>query len=364
MATSALLCPECGAEQHAPPGERVVVCTSCGKSSVLVGIDAVPQRMVKPVLTAEDAAKAARRWLHGIRVRELVTMRATIAKPELAILPFVRCEADVIGWLFGTKKHEDSKGNVTYTDEEIEIAEPHDEALPLCDTGETAVYRLQPQKDVPTIPFDADAAARLGHLVPALTTEQTIEERVRNEWLTAAQKGHGLHNVTDTEISIVGLSQTIVYYPFWRVSYRYGGSDFYVMVDAHTGEVAAGKAPGSFFVGALIFAAMVPTASVLLAVGLVIAGALAWSGIKIMDASETAGGGLLGAALAVATVALGAGVMLTTAGHRSMRYGGEVEGGYGVRPDAGLFDDESASAYRKRRMAERAEVEADERLRL
>lgn len=361
---SALPCPECGAEQVVAPGERIVRCRACDTSSALIGVDAIPQRFVAPVLDREQAMAAARSWLRGLRVRELVTARATFQTPTMAILPFVRVEADVLGWLFGTRKHTGEKGRVYYTDEEIEIAESHDESLPLSDTGETGVHRLPPLADVATLAFDASAAAQLGAVVPALVTHETIEERVRNDWLQKAQKGHDLHNVTDTEIALVGLTQTAIYYPFWRVAYRYGGSDYYVMVDARTGEIAAGKAPGSFFVSALVFAALLPTASVILALGLVAAGALFWLGLQAGDASETVAGALIGAALVVGGGAIGLGALLATAGHRSMRYGGEVEGGYGVRPDAGLFDDESAGAYRKRRAEERAEVEADTRLRL
>lgn len=362
---NALPCPECGAEQVVAPGERIVRCSACSTSSALIGVDAIPQRFVAPVLDREAAMAAAKSWLRGLRVRELVTARATFLAPTMAILPFVRVEADVLGWLFGTRKHTGDKGRVYFTDEEIEIAESHDESLPLCDTGETGVHRLPPLAGVATIAFDPAATARLGAtLVPALVTHETIEERVRNDWLQKAQKGHELHNVTDTEIALVGLSQTVIYYPFWRVAYRYGGSDYYVMVDARTGEIAAGKAPGSFFVSALLFAAAIPIASVILAAGIVAAAALLWLGVQASDASETVAGALIGAALVVGGGAIGLGGLLATAGHRSMRYGGEVEGGYGVRPDAGLFEDESASAYRKRRREERDLVEADARLRL
>jgi hypothetical protein len=363
MPAAALTCPECGAANAVAPGARVARCPGCGVSSAVLGVGEAPQLWVKPALDSAAAARAAKSWLHGARVREGTTLRADFTAPKLQLLPFLRVEADVLGWLFGQRKHSDDKGHVYWTDEELEIAEPHDQALPLCDAGESGVYRLPPLDGVPSLPFDEAEAARLGELVPALDSDDTIEERVRDEWLAAARAHHQLDRITGQEISLVGVAQSVVHYPFWRIAYRYGGGDYVVMVDARTGEIAAGKAPGSFLVGALIFAGLMPVAAAVMVAGCVLAGLLVYAAFAVADASDTLAGAIGFGALAVGGGAIALGSLLARAGHRSLRYGGEVESGYGVRPDAGLFEEERDASFRRARAEERAEIEADSRLR-
>ncbi len=364
MSDAALTCPECGAANNVPPGARVSTCPGCNVASWVTGLDEAPRLMVTPAIDAAQAERSARSFLRGARVRELVTSSSKFAPAHLQMLPFVRVEADVLGWLFGVSKSTDSKGHVTYSDEEIEIAEPHDDALPLSDAGETGVWRLPPLKGVHKEPLDEARAVKWGELVPALEADQSVEERARDAWLAAARGRHKLHQVTGEEIALVGTRQTIVHYPFWRVAYRYRGGDFAIMVDARDGKVAAGKAPGSRLFGSLTFAFMQPLAAVLMTVAVVLAGALVYGGISVGDASDSAAAGLIVAGLAVGGFGISLGVKLATAGHRGLRLGAEVEGGYGVRPDAGLFESETDEQFRKRRDEERAEIERDARLKL
>jgi hypothetical protein len=364
MSDAALTCPECGAANAVGPGLRVATCPGCNVSSWVVGFDAAPRVMVAPSIDSAAATRAARSFLGGMRVRERMASRAQLEAPRLQLLPFVRVEADVLGWLFGISKTTDSKGHATYHDEEIEIAEPHDDALPLCDAGESGVWRLPPLAAVATEPLDELKAGRWGELVPALEADQSVEERTHDAWLAAARKKHQLHQVTGEEIALVGTRQTIVHYPFWRVAYRFLGADYAVMIDARSGAIAAGKAPGSRLFGTLTFAVMQPVAAVVMTLAVLAAGALIYAGVSVGDTSDTVAGGLIVAGLAVGAAGIAGGMAVANAGHRGLRLGAEVEGGYGVRPDAGLFESESDSDFRKRRAAERDEIERDTRLKL
>ena len=361
QSATGFVCPECSAPTLVAPGAHTTHCPACRAFLYVAGAQAAARVIVEPVIDAARATSAVKQWMHGIRHRELLSLRADLEPPRLVLLPFARVQANLLGWLFGTRKHTGDKGRVYYTDEEVAIAEAHDVSSPLCEVGDLGVQHLPPLEGVPTIPFDDVRAARLGEVVPALASEDTIEERAHADFLDTAHTSHNLHSITGEDLSVVGARETIVYYPFWRVGYRYAKRDYTTMIDARDGRVAYGRAPGSHLFHASFFSLVMPVAALLMLVGAFLGGAIILGGIEVADASDSLAGGLICVGAAVGIAVIGAGIYLATVAHRGLVRAGEVEDGYGVHAGAELFDTKDKE-YLKEMEAERAEIEADPQL--
>ncbi len=359
MGTQALSCPQCGANDAAPTGARTGTCPSCRTLLHLVPAG-TPERLVLPVLGAAEATRSARAFLRGRRKRAFLAQAATLGAPQLLYLPFARIEGDLVGWIFGTKKAKDRDGKETMSDEERHVLTPHDETFPLFATGEVGVTRLPPLGGVPTGAWYEGKAAAGGEVVPITESVDALEEAARGAWVEKARVREELDTVTGERLDLLGERRTIVRYPVWRVPYQVAGREYAVVLDARDGAVAYGRAPGSDLSRALFFAALTPLGAWLLI-------AAAWTVLLAFrlaaESSDDLQGFLftigLGGALALGIGFLG--VKSALAGYRALRYGAEVEEGYCVHRGAALFDLEDD--HDQQVAAERAEVEADPRLR-
>jgi hypothetical protein len=333
----ALLCPGCGAAPPVPPGARTLTCPSCNEALLVQGPEVTPRLTCNPAIEPPAAERAAREWMHGSRMVEFLARRAKLEAPRLMLLPFARLEGDVLGWIFGEKKQVEDK-KTTYVDMEIEVAESHDESAPVCDVAELGVQRLRSLSDKVLHPYDARQAESLGEVAPALISEDLVAQRAEASYRAAARKGSGLDRFYMDDLSVVGLRKSIVYWPFYRVGYRFAGRDYLVMIDAVDGAVAYGKAPGSDLFRAIFFALLLPASTLVLIVGIAAGMAIIAAGIAASDVSDKLAGVLITAGAAVGIALVIAGIYVATAAHHALRYGGEIEDGYGVHTGAGLFD--------------------------
>jgi hypothetical protein len=56
-----------------------------------------------------------------------------------------------------------------------------------------------------------------------------------------------VERVSQSFVRIIRPRQGLVFYPLWVIRYAYRGRDFQVVVDAFSGEVLYGKAPGNVY---------------------------------------------------------------------------------------------------------------------
>ena len=73
--------------------------------------------------------------------------------------------------------------------------------------------------------------------MPRASAEKQFEDQVR--------KKAGLERLAQVFIRVLRQRFALVYYPMWVLRYLYRGRSFQVVVDAHSGEVLYGKAPGN-----------------------------------------------------------------------------------------------------------------------
>ena len=357
MGPQALSCPQCGASDAAPTGARTGTCPSCRTLLHLVP-SGTPERLVLPVLGPPEATRSARAFLRGRRKRAFLARSATLGTPQLLYLPFARIEGHLLGWIFGTKKVRDRDGKETTSEEERHVLTPHEETLPLFATGEVGVSRLRPLEGVPTVAWNEGKAAG-GEVVPITESVDALEETARGAWIEKARAREELDTVTGERLDLVAERRSIVRYPVWRVPFQVAGREYAVVLDARDGAVAYGRAPGSDLSRALFFAALTPLGAWLLI-------AAAWTVLLAFrlaaESSDDLQGFLLtiglGGALALGIGLLG--VKSALAGYRALRYGAEVEEGYGVHRGAALFDLDDD--HDRQVAAERAEAAADPRL--
>jgi hypothetical protein len=358
MATGTLACPVCGDPEQPVPMTRVVRCLSCS-AALYVEQPPMPHVMVEPRIDREQAKAKVKAWMRGARHRELLAWRAKLEPPRLVYLPFARIEATVLGTVYGTRKHEHADSPDTWEDVEIEIAEELDTVEPLSTVGELGVERLPALADVATVPFDDAAIGALGaEHVPALDSGTTATDRAHAAFTKSLYMKQDINIMTGNTLTVVEPRETCVHYPFWRVDYRVGRATYIAVVDARSGEIAYGRAPGSTLFHSAFYGVMMPIAAVVMMIGFLVAGLL-------FDLGEAAGQifskledvcGAAGCIVAIGGIALG--VWVAVIGHRGLQQAGEVESGYGVHAGAELFDVPD-TAYEADRAAEQAEVDKD-----
>jgi hypothetical protein len=349
MAVGGLACPTCGDPAPVALVAPIVRCGAC-RTALFVEAAPVPRLMVAPLLDAAGARAAATAWMRGVRHRELLAYRARIEPPRLAYLPFLEIEASVVGFVYGTRKHSNDK-RTWYTDEEIHVQQAFRRTEPLSATGEVGVERLADPRSEKWRPFDEDEAAAAGEVVPALASEGTVEERAHEAFLATAHRGHDLETITGDALTVLGAKERVLYRPFWRVDYRFGRAAYHVMIDAHNGQVAYGRAPGSLLFHTALFGAVMPVAALVMLIAVLVGGAIGAAGIAIIDDSAKIGGGLVTIGALAGIAIFGGGLHLARIAHRALRQGGEVESGYGAHAGVGLLDLDD-TAYQAQRAAE------------
>lgn len=357
MSDSALACPLCGAPDQPTPTTPVVRCRACN-APLFVEDAPTPHVMIEPKLDAAAALARATSWMHGPRHREFLAWRATIDAPRLVYLPFTSVEASVVGVIYGKRKHVEDK-RTYYTDEELEVAEELLTSEPLSAAGELGVERLPDLGPATQRPFDAAAIAeRQAESVPALATETTATELAHRDFLARVHKKYKLDSVTGEVLSVIGARETTVHYPYWRLDYRAGKLSYIVMVDASSGAIAYGRAPGSMLFHSAFYALVMPLAALVMLVATIIAIVIFGVGADVSDASSKVGGAIYGVGALVGAAGIGFGGWIATVAHRGLKRAGEIEGGYGAHAGADLFDTNDAD-YVVDRAREQAEVDAD-----
>lgn len=194
---SAVLCSQCGGKNEVPTGQRFVTCVFCDSTLFVDRAQVVFHYRLPPLLAAEEATAALRRWMAGNDTVKDLDRKAKIEDLEAISFPV---------WLFRT-----------------------------AESGAERVY-IEPAAPTP-IPQVAELSIPAGRLEPYRPEDddmRVIEAQVPLEtavgWLEQRQVG-AIHETA------------LVRVPFWKCRYQFEGKTFHAAVDASTGEVLAGVYP-------------------------------------------------------------------------------------------------------------------------
>lgn len=194
-AVTTLTCPQCGAENPLPSGQRLVRCAFCDATLFVDRTGLVSHYRVPRLVDADRAVSSLRRWMAGNETVKDLDKKATVEAVEAVSFPM---------WLF---RVQGSRG------EEVLV---------------------QPAAPTP-IPQLADLKVPAGKLEPYRQEEDGVEVTAAAVPLETAQGWLGQRG---------RISETaLVHLPLWRCRYQHQGRSYTALVDASTGAVFASVFP-------------------------------------------------------------------------------------------------------------------------
>ena len=312
--THGLNCPRCGGIVPVPEGQVIVICPYCELRSFVKGERGLQRYQVEQHIDRVRADQSMRRFLSGkLAVARDASRKAVVTDSFVVHLPFWASWGHVFSWVFG-QKQVGSGDDKRYEPREVQSMEEMSWNGVACDVGEFGVAQITLAGRA-LHAFDPDQLHDTGMVFEPIgsvsqareTAELTFSERVR--------RSARLDRISQVFERVVHKRMGLVYYPLWVMGYLYHGRTFQVVVDAFSGDVLYGKAPGSTFyraavliLGMLIGAFMAVDCS-----------SVAW--YMAFNSSSDDSNGLF--ALGALAVIAGLGVMF--AAYRNFRYGEHYE---------------------------------------
>jgi len=194
---NAVACTQCGGENQLPSGRRLFRCQYCDATLFVDRGGVVNHYRLPPLLGAEEARAALRRWMAGNETVKDLDKKSSLGAVVAVSFPM---------WLFRVRRD-----------------------------GREEAY-VEPAAPTP-IPQIADLKVPAGKLEPysgesaeVAAVAATIPLETARGWLD--QRGVGEPEET-----------ALVQVPLWRCSYSYGGTGYEALVDGSTGAVMAAVFP-------------------------------------------------------------------------------------------------------------------------
>jgi hypothetical protein len=267
----------------------------------------VPQRADR-----QQALNALRRFFtSSMAIARDAPRQARPSEAFLVHLPFWTSWARVASWVFGEKKV-GSGDDTRYEPREVRVVQEMTWNGAACDVGEFGVAQVPPvEGDLQ--PFNPQSLHESGMVFEPVGSlsqaHQTAEDRFQDE----VQRRAGLDRLSQVFVRLFRRRFALVYHPLWVVRYLYRGRAFQVVVDAYTGEVLYGKAPGNtLYRAAVLVLSMAVGAFLAIDIPALVIGALG-------DSSDGSGAFMF----ALGSFVVGLGAMF--AGYRSFRHGEQYE---------------------------------------
>ncbi len=257
-AISHVQCPACGGAVGFTSVERIVSCPWC-RARLLVESDAfVPEFCVPAVLDGIAARRRLQDFLRNRALPEGLLRHARFEDATLCLIPYHEIRARRLGTIEMTVESVRTVSRTTIPDEnalssmeweeekirtarretrvvtgDVHLIEP---AVVMEDAGlrEAGIFTLL-KGDRPDLPV----FNRNGRDVKGLIFAPTVDfnKAIANLNL----KGFAATVVDDTQYVETRIRR--IFYPFWRLRYRYAGRSFDATVDGVTGEVLFARAP-------------------------------------------------------------------------------------------------------------------------
>jgi hypothetical protein len=299
-----LICPNCAGVVPVVEGLRVVQCPYCNLHSLVQGDRGVRRWQVPRQIDRARAEQGVRGFLSGMRKARDLSRVARIDEMILVYLPFWRVEATVAGWLFGrVRKDEDE----TKPDEHYVFESMHwnDAAV---DVAEFGVHRIIVSR-ADLQPFDSQALHAEAMVFEPSESRTAALDEAHTYFVGQARRAAAQKTTSYENLQLLRPDFALVYFPVWIGRYSYRNRTYQVAIDAVSGRVMYGKAPGNILFRAVALVAGLAAGNLVLVNGTILA-ALAQTDDDSL--------GLL-----LLPIAIGAGLILY--GYRQFRYGEEVE---------------------------------------
>lgn len=305
-ALKGLNCPRCGGMVPIPEGQPLIVCPFCEMRSVVQGENGIRRYQVPQRVDRAGAEQAFKRFLGNLAIARSVPSQAQITEVFTVHLPFWATWGRVLAWVFGVEIHRREK-STERKPKEIKFMQDLHWTGAACEVGEFGVTAIN-LEGRPLEPYESEELHRSGMVFePTTSPVEALQQSQSYFDYQVRQKAH-LDEVTQTFLRTFRLRQGLVFYPLWVIRYSYRGRNFQVVVDAYSGEVLYGKAPGNVLYRAAVL------------VGGMAAGAFVSVDVAYMLAAASDED-----SLPIALAAFAGGMVLMFLSYRTYRYGEHYE---------------------------------------
>jgi DNA-directed RNA polymerase subunit RPC12/RpoP len=307
-----LTCPRCGGVVSVPEGQVIIRCPYCDLRSFVRGEHGLRRFQVPLRVQREQAVQALRKFLSGNwAIARDAPHQARLLEAMIVHLPFWTVWVRVGAWAFGEKRV-GSGDDRRYEPREVRIVQEMTWNGAACDVGEFGVTRV-PSVEQDLEPFEPESLHHSGLVFEPVSSFDEARTKAEEQFQDQVRRKAGLDRLAQLFVRFLRRRYTLVYHPLWVLRYLYRGRGFQVVVDAFTGKVLYGKAPGNtlYRAGILVLG---------MAVGALVAidgPAILLSGLS--DSND--GLGIL--AFAFFILLFGFGIMI--AAYRAFRYGEQYE---------------------------------------
>jgi hypothetical protein len=219
--------------------------------SLVRGDRAVRRYQVSARITQDQALAALSGFFGKMSVARDARTKSQVTEAFLVHLPFWTLWARALGWAFGQKRVGSGKSS-HYEPREVRLASDMVWAGAACDVAEFGVTNVELTNQT-VEPFDSEHLHASGMVFEPTGSVAEAEEAAQATFDETARSMAGLDRLNQLWMRYVNRRFGLVYYPLWALRYSYRNRSFQVVVDAFTGKVLYGKAPGStlFRAGAL-----------------------------------------------------------------------------------------------------------------
>jgi DNA-directed RNA polymerase subunit RPC12/RpoP len=325
--THGLACPNCGGMVPIPEGQRIVHCPYCEMRSLVRGERGIQRYQVRPKLERPQTPPLLKKFLSSHRaIAGDAKQRFQLQEAFLVYLPFWTSWARLLAWVFGQKRV-GSGDDAHYEPREVQVVQETTWNGAACDVGEFGVENVNIQGR-PLEAFDADGLHRSGMVFEPVSSASDARQSAEDTFQDGVRRAAHLDRIAQVFTRLVRSRFGLVYYPLWVLRYLYRGRAFQVSVDAFSGEVLYGKAPGNTFYRAGMLVGGMALGAILAVDGSAISFAIAANSSGDSVFAFIVGGFIV--------LAAGFGVML--AAYRKFRYGEQFEYRKSGKPElAALF---------------------------
>jgi hypothetical protein len=301
-------CPKCGGMVPVPEGQVIVKCPFCELRSYVRGQRGLLRYQVPQRVERKDLQAALVKFLKSnMAIAPVAARQAELSEAFLVHLPFWTAWGRVAAWVFG-EKEVGSSDHKHYEPREVRVVSDMTWNGPACDVGEFGVRQV-PLLDQNLMPFNADALHHSGMVFEAVNSVSEAQQAAESQFGEQVKRSAGLDRLSQVFMRSVRRRLALVYHPLWVLRYTFRQRIFQVVIDANTGQVLYGKAPGNtvYRAGMLVLG---------MAVGAFVAIDIP-AGILSNSNGDNSGGA------ALALLVAGIGIMFT--GYRLFRRGEQYE---------------------------------------
>jgi hypothetical protein len=251
MEVRGLACPSCGGTVPLAEGSRITTCATCGTTLLAQG-DLGHPRYVVSVRAQRDLVLAnLRAWWHQFDKARDLAAQARITDSFLVFVPVWRITGRVVGWVLGEEERKEGEKKVL-APVERRVNAQWDVNRAACDLGELGIRSVHLASEFLDA-FDDEKVEKQGMIFRPLTPASEIRTFAKERLLEQGRKAAGVDRVTQAFLNVVGVSQSLVYYPLWVIRYEYRQRMYQATADGATGSLLFGRAPGNDIYRVLCF---------------------------------------------------------------------------------------------------------------